>query len=415
MALPEVLLTAVGGDGTCGVRAWALPSALPLMAYRGGSTAPRSMCVLRGEYVLAAQAGKQYINVWETQRKDQLQQKVICPGVVTCLVASPDGLHIVVGIAESLYVWETSSGGLLDVLCRHYQDIMCLSFADDGGHFVSGGKDNLAIVWSLAGILRNGEPRHVWNQHTLPVMDVCCGVGGVRARVATASLDQTAKLWELGSGLLLFSVVLGMPVTAVALDPAEYWLFCGTSPGTISVVPLHTTKREQMVQINAEEKNCLRGHKAEVTCMAVTMDGGMLVSGSADGTVCLWDIDSGQCIRTIPHKGPVNALLLVSRLRGVLSNAEARPSLPLPRFSRLPRTAEAGGGTDFFIAPEEQPPPGYLDHVKSWTTVIHDAIHKGDGISEEVQRENMTAELTRLRRINSDLYHFSANELKKLL
>uniref|UniRef100_A0A8C4QXP5 WD repeat domain 18 n=1 Tax=Eptatretus burgeri TaxID=7764 RepID=A0A8C4QXP5_EPTBU len=273
-------------------------------------------------------------------------------------------------------IFKTTSGGLLEVLCRHYQNILCLSFADDGGHFVSGGQDNLAIVWSLAGVLRNGEPKHVWNQHTLPVTDVCCGVGGVKARVATASLDQTAKLWELGSGLLLFSVVLGMPVTAVALDPAEYWLFCGTSTGTISVVPLHTAKREQIVQIDAEEKNCLQIHKAEVTCMAVTMDGGTLVSGSADGTVCLWDIDSGQCIHTIPHKGPVNALLLVSRLQGVLVNAEARPSLPLPRFSRQPRTAEAGGGTDFFIAPEEQPPPGYLDHLKNWTTVVHDAIRK---------------------------------------
>ena len=36
--------------------------------------------------------------------------------------------------------------------------------------------------------------QHVWSDHTLPVTDVYCGVGGVRARVATVSLDQTCKV-----------------------------------------------------------------------------------------------------------------------------------------------------------------------------------------------------------------------------
>ena len=36
--------------------------------------------------------------------------------------------------------------------------------------------------------------QHVWSDHTLPVTDVYCGMGGVRARVATVSLDQTCKV-----------------------------------------------------------------------------------------------------------------------------------------------------------------------------------------------------------------------------
>ena len=36
--------------------------------------------------------------------------------------------------------------------------------------------------------------RYVWSDHTLPVMDVYCGTGGLRARVATVSLDQTCKV-----------------------------------------------------------------------------------------------------------------------------------------------------------------------------------------------------------------------------
>lgn len=38
------------------------------------------------------------------------------------------------------------------------------------------------------------EPRHVLSRHSLPITDLHCGLMGVQARVATASLDQTVKV-----------------------------------------------------------------------------------------------------------------------------------------------------------------------------------------------------------------------------
>ena len=40
--------------------------------------------------------------------QDQLQLKIVCPGVVTCLTASPNGLFLATGVAESIYLWEVS-------------------------------------------------------------------------------------------------------------------------------------------------------------------------------------------------------------------------------------------------------------------------------------------------------------------
>lgn len=40
--------------------------------------------------------------------QDQLQQKIVCPGVVTCLTVSPDGAFLAVGVAEAVYLWEVS-------------------------------------------------------------------------------------------------------------------------------------------------------------------------------------------------------------------------------------------------------------------------------------------------------------------
>lgn len=127
---------------------WELHSGANLLTYRGGQAGPRGLALLNGEYLLAAQLGKNYISAWELQRKDQLQQKIMCPGPVTCLTTSPNGLYVLAGIAESIYLWEVSTGNLLVILSRHYQDVSCLQFTGDSSHFLSGAK----TVWCWRGV-----------------------------------------------------------------------------------------------------------------------------------------------------------------------------------------------------------------------------------------------------------------------
>lgn len=38
---------------------------------------------------------------------------------------------------------------------------------------------------------------HVWSGHSLPVTDVHCGLGGMRARVYTCSDDRTCKVGSM--------------------------------------------------------------------------------------------------------------------------------------------------------------------------------------------------------------------------
>lgn len=44
---------------------------------------------------------------------------------------------------------QVSTGNLLVILSRHYQDVSCLRFTGDSSYFLSGGKDCLVLVWSL--------------------------------------------------------------------------------------------------------------------------------------------------------------------------------------------------------------------------------------------------------------------------
>ena len=40
----------------------------------------------------------------------------------------------------------------------------------------------------------NSSPQYTWSDHALPVTDLHCGCGGIRAHVVTSSLDQTCKV-----------------------------------------------------------------------------------------------------------------------------------------------------------------------------------------------------------------------------
>ncbi|KAM9365871.1 WD repeat-containing protein 18 [Pholidichthys leucotaenia] len=398
-----------------------------LLSYRGGNSAARSLAVLTGEYLLSAQVGKNFINVWEMQRKDQLQQKIVCPGIVTCLAASPNGLFLTAGVAEAIYMWEVSTGKLLSILSRHYQDVTCLKFTDDSSHFVSGGKDNLALVWSLCSVVQldlnhTPEPRHVLSRHSLPITDLHCGLMGPQARVATASLDQTVKVWELSSGELLLSILFDVEIMSVTFDPCEYFLFCGGSDGNIFQVSLfsQSLSREKSFQSNNEGNQVFKGHRNLVTCLSVSMDGTLLLSGSHDETVRLWDIQSKQSLRCLAHKGPVtNAVIIPAPANMFLP--DSRPSVPLPRFSRHLHSSEGDGGESgevcvrlgLHMQEEEETYMQKAGRLNELMNAVTDKSIFGDGDNTKVRVAELEEEVQTLKKINKDLFDFSSQLLTK--
>ncbi|PKU34258.1 wd repeat-containing protein 18 [Limosa lapponica baueri] len=457
MAAPmEVALVSDAAGPLCNCSVWELHSGSALPGYRGGNSGPRGLALLGGEHLLGAQLGKSYINVWELQRKDQLQQKIICPGPVTCLTASPNGLYILAGVAESIYLWEVSNGNLLAILNRHYQDLTCLCFTDDSSHFLSGAKDCLALVWNLYSVLQAEpsqipDPRHVWSRHSLPITDLCCGFGGPLARAATASLDQTAKLWEISSGELLLSVLFDVGIMAVTLDLSEYHMFCGGMDGSIFQVDLCAwpVQRDRTFQTERENGKVFKGHRNQVTCLSVSTDGSLLLSGSHDETVRLWDIQSKQCLKTMNHK--------VSRWWGwqlpkpsqkvTVVKVRPRSSVTLPLAKLLPRGGRWGPGclqTLFFCC---QGPfldgrcsrsplallhwhqrgdsrqnlscdsgESYLEKAEKMYAQMYSTREKnlvGDQEHLTIQVSELEEEVSTLRKINKNLFDFSARIITK--
>ncbi len=141
------------------------------------------------------------------------------------LTASQDG---------TVRIWDVDSGQTLATLSGHHQQaVLCVAVAQDGSTILTGGQDNVAILWSLSGN-RTSEVFRL-EGHTAPVTSVAFSPDASRA--ITGSRDNTAKLWELKGG---------------------------------------------------KELMTLKGHSQEVTTVAFSTDGKTVLTGGADGTIVVW-------------------------------------------------------------------------------------------------------------------------------
>ena len=87
----------------------------------------------------------------------------------------------------------------------------------------------------------------------------------------------------------------------------------GGDDGTVRVWDLDT----------GEPLHTLAGHDGQVGAVAVSADGRRAVSGGDDGTVRVWDLDTGQPLHALAgHDGPVRAVAVSADGRRAVSGGD---------------------------------------------------------------------------------------------
>ena len=115
-----------------------------------------------------------------------------------------------------------------------------------------------------------------------------------------AFLANTIRRNPPGEGLTLYPFPGHRgTVRAVAVTPDGQRAVSGSLDGTLKVWDLESGK----------ELQTLSGHRVIVQVVAVTPDGQRAVSGSLDGTLKVWDLESGKELQTLfGHRGDVGAV-----------------------------------------------------------------------------------------------------------
>ncbi len=190
-------------------------------------------------------------------------------------------------------VQPTEKWQLVDTLTSHNESVYSVSFSPDGKLLASASHDQTIKLWQLAS---RQEFRtltgHLW------VYDVAFSHDG--KLLASANGDHTVKLWDVQSCLELQTLEAHTGnVAAVVFVPHTQMVISGSWDYTIKIWNTKTGNRIRTLQ----------GHTSLVNCLAVSPDGQTLASGSHDQQIKLWSLKTGQEITTlVGHDSSVNTI-----------------------------------------------------------------------------------------------------------
>jgi WD40 repeat protein/serine/threonine protein kinase len=173
----------------------------------------------------------------------------------------------------------------------------------DGGQIVTVGRDE-ARLWD-----RNGIELAGFRPHQDLTFAEFSHAGDL---VLTASLDSSVRVWDAASGqarLTLDAHSAGprgghsKPVNCAVFSPDDKHVFTGSEDGTVRQWNLETMRVEKVIEAD------LGG----VTRVVVSQDGQMLIAAGRSGQAAIWHLaDMGEPVRLTGHTGEILDLCLSS-------------------------------------------------------------------------------------------------------
>ncbi|MFG0334982.1 MAG: protein kinase, partial [Maioricimonas sp. JB049] len=231
---------------------------------------------------------------------------------------SDDGRYIATGGSDSqtpVQIWDARTGARIAGMSGHSEPVIGVRFSDNGRWLLSCSYDETARLWDLQETkhprevcVLEGHNWWVWGGSFAPGFDP--QAAGPAGRLATAGQDGKVILWKIATdGENVTASQRGVfyghrgPVYAVAFAPdgsavasAGYdrrillW-----NPDDLQPFDFDAILEGEAVTADFRE---LSGHTGAVQAVRFSRDGALLVSGSRDNSVKVWDVESGTALKT---------------------------------------------------------------------------------------------------------------------
>eukprot|EP00998_Keelungia_sp_KM082_P012654 NODE_901_length_1566_cov_81.738707_g890_i0.p1 GENE.NODE_901_length_1566_cov_81.738707_g890_i0~~NODE_901_length_1566_cov_81.738707_g890_i0.p1 ORF type:complete len:410 (-),score=57.02 NODE_901_length_1566_cov_81.738707_g890_i0:127-1356(-) len=147
---------------------------------------------------------------------------------------------------------------------------------------VTGGEDDMAYLWNWQDTTAVKDLK----AHTDTVISAAFTCDG--KVVVTGGMDGNVCLWNVEDATLMHTLCeLGEAVEWVLTHPKGPVLFAG-SESTMSA----------MWNVKGDLMNMFPGHTDRVSCGMLSLDGTQLITGSADGSVKVWNPKTGEAVQS---------------------------------------------------------------------------------------------------------------------
>ncbi|MAT69556.1 MAG: serine/threonine protein kinase [Planctomycetaceae bacterium] len=279
---------------------------------------------------LATGAGDGTVRLWDvgTGAETSVLQGV---GRTAALAVDGAGRWVVTGSPDgAALVWDASTGEKLAELAGHDAPVTAVAIAPGGDLLAAGDERGRVQLWSYDSAANQWRGEHWLRNHSRTITALAFAEGG--NRLITASGDNSCGVWDTTTGEELTALVLKHPawVSDLAISADGQTALTGCDDGLVRVWSL----------VDAELLRTLQpaGAEAAITSVDLSPDGRLAAAVcAAEGTVRLWDLQSGEELTAAGDGGAQQAWFNAGRRGGLVWAA---------RFAPDDRSLLAIGGND---------------------------------------------------------------------
>ena len=212
---------------------------------------------------------------------------------------SPDGSRLAVATSMGVWLYDTETFDEIALLTGHKEEVTVVAFSPDGTKLAA------ASGFHFPGMLKFWDVETGRNIATLQVQEG--SVNSVAFSPDGTKLAWAGRLWDVETKQQL-DILRDKGLSNVAFSPNGK-ILAGTGIGAIErtrtgVVKLYNVETGRLLNtLTATQRTKLREWTKRVSSIAFSPNGQLLASGSADdGTIRLWDVETGQNTATFTEK-----------------------------------------------------------------------------------------------------------------
>lgn len=194
----------------------------------------------------------------------------------------------------SVWIWDGAKGECLAVLSGSTASSFCGKFSLDGKYLVVGAT-GCVLVWNLQGDNAYDRAHLTYTGNTVPSGDALSLAIHQSQPIAAVGFDDGHLLLiHLAHYQVLFNSTLGSePLERVAFVPTHPMIIVASLDGTITIIDSNNFK----VRSTMRDDRLAGG----ISTIKIIDKGTMLLAGSVNGCIGMWDARSGETKQIIPE------------------------------------------------------------------------------------------------------------------
>ncbi|NEQ68332.1 MAG: hypothetical protein F6J86_28865 [Symploca sp. SIO1B1] len=279
------------------IKLWDIETGQEIRTLQGHDDSVLSVSFSPDGKTLASGSGDETIKLWNIETGQEIRTLHGHNGWVWSVSFSPDGKTFATGSKDkTVKLWDVETSQEIRTLQGHDNSILSVSFSPDGSILASQSSDDTIKLWKMETSNKD---------YYEGVFVVSFSPDG--KTFAVGGWDNTIELWDAETGQRLRRlqrqetepkfrnnlIYKDLLINSVSFSPDGNILATGSSDKTIKLWDIET----------GQEIRTLRGHNQEVNSVSFNPDGNVLATGSGDKTIKLWDVEMGQEIRTLQGQG----------------------------------------------------------------------------------------------------------------